>query len=134
MMDAMTIALLLTGLASVVFYLWRRKIVDALLAAVATAALALLAHGWPLPGRVEPRWRSIRRAPGLAAGRACAAADRRRLARSAMARPARASARLDGTWLAHAAPGLPAPPAARTHVRADARARRQDPGAPATAG
>lgn len=55
MIDAMTnkamlIALLLAGLGSVLLYLWRRQLVDALLAAVATAALALLAHGWPLAG------------------------------------------------------------------------------------
>lgn len=40
----------LTGLASVLLYLWRRRWVDAMLVAVAAAALALLAGGVPLPG------------------------------------------------------------------------------------
>jgi hypothetical protein len=46
----MTIAIALIGLASVLRYLWRRRWLDALLAAIAAAALALLARGVALPG------------------------------------------------------------------------------------
>ena len=43
-------AIVLAGAASVLLYLRRRRFIDALLAAIATAALALLGHGWPMPG------------------------------------------------------------------------------------
>ena len=46
----MTIAIALIGVASVLLYLWRRRWFDAVLAALAATALALLAGGVPLPG------------------------------------------------------------------------------------
>jgi hypothetical protein len=46
----MTIAICLIGAVSVLLYLWRRRFLDALLALVATAALALLATNLTLPG------------------------------------------------------------------------------------
>lgn len=46
----MIVAITLVGAASVLLYLWRRQVLDALLAAIAGAALALLAHGVSMPG------------------------------------------------------------------------------------
>ena len=46
----MIVAIALVGGASVLLYLWRRRLVDALLALVATAALALLASNLNMPG------------------------------------------------------------------------------------
>ena len=46
----MIIAIGIIGAASALLYLWRRRWLDALLAAVAAAALALLAQGLTLPG------------------------------------------------------------------------------------
>jgi hypothetical protein len=57
----MTIAICLIGAVSVLLYLWRRRFVEALLTAVATAALALLATNLALPGEsgstlaIDPR-------------------------------------------------------------------------------
>src|SRR5690349_20171510 len=46
----MIIAIGIIGAASVLLYLWRRRWLDALLVAIAAAALALLAQGLTLPG------------------------------------------------------------------------------------
>lgn len=51
----MIIAIALIGAASVLVYLWRRRWLDALLALVATAALALLASNVNLPGESGAR-------------------------------------------------------------------------------
>lgn len=48
----MSIAIVLIGAASLLFYLWRRRPLDALLVGVAAAALFLLATGWKLPGEL----------------------------------------------------------------------------------
>jgi len=44
-----SIVILVIGILSLALYLWRRRPIDALLAAIATAALFLLATGWKLP-------------------------------------------------------------------------------------
>ncbi|MDB5746845.1 MAG: hypothetical protein JWP72_1693, partial [Massilia sp.] len=46
----MIVAIALIGAASVLLYLWRRRWIDAVLAAIAATALALLAGGVTLPG------------------------------------------------------------------------------------
>ena len=57
----MILAIILIGAASVLLYLWRRRFLDALLALVAAAALALLASNLTMPGEsgvalaIDPR-------------------------------------------------------------------------------
>ncbi|QOL50501.1 hypothetical protein [Massilia litorea] len=57
----MILAIVLIGAASVLLYLWRRRFLDALLALVAAAALALLASNLDMPGEsgttlaIDPR-------------------------------------------------------------------------------
>ena len=45
-------AIVIIGALSLLLYLWRRRPLDALLAAIATGALFLLATGWKLPGEL----------------------------------------------------------------------------------
>jgi hypothetical protein len=48
----MIAAIVIIGTISLLLYLWRRRVVDALLVLVATGALVLLATGWKLPGEM----------------------------------------------------------------------------------
>jgi len=48
----MIAAIVVIGAISLLLYLWRRRVLDALLVLVATGALVLLATGWKLPGEL----------------------------------------------------------------------------------
>lgn len=48
----MIAAIVIIGAISLLLYLWRRRVVDAMLVLVATGALVLLATGWKLPGEM----------------------------------------------------------------------------------
>ena len=51
-MSALVIVIAVIGAASVLLYLWRRRVIDALLVLAASGALVLLATGWQLPGEM----------------------------------------------------------------------------------